>query len=90
MLYQNDSHYLFILKIEWDSEKDSEEFFDAYGEMVSKLENEGILKEENLRKWKVRNEYIWLSKTGNTTTIVGSSDEIYDEFFLPFNQKYVS
>lgn len=77
--YRNEESHLFIWKIVWDTERDSIEFFDSFGQMMDAVGARQIqpsckCSSNNTVKWKAGNQYVSLVRNQSSTIITGSTE----------------
>lgn len=70
--YKKGSDYLFLWRILWESENDSDEFEESFNRLMSVLN--GIELSQNY--WKMPKQYIYLMKRGSEVLIISSSIEL--------------
>jgi len=77
VLFQNESDYLFVFNISWDTRRDAEEFLDGYRVLMETLDGRTINNGDNFTEWMVDGEWILLvdeNDTLNRTVLAGSSN----------------
>ncbi|OFV67310.1 MAG: conserved hypothetical protein, secreted [Candidatus Syntrophoarchaeum caldarius] len=80
-LYQNETDYLFIFNISWDSRKDADEFVEGYSEMMTALNRTDVIEERDPCRWVVDDGKAWITLVEfddalNRTVIIGSSNQL--------------